>query len=104
MEPRRGRKALVYSIFLSPWQGSALLSGSTPGLRRGYSLSAPPGLALWAEQLRGRNRLRVKSSPKKHRANLAGRVYWPWLHLAKVILGYPTAAIALRPAAHTLWE
>jgi hypothetical protein len=46
MEPRRGRKAFVRNIFLSPLRGSALLSDPTPGLRPGLLSFRPSGACL----------------------------------------------------------
>ena len=46
MEPRQGRKSLVRNIILSPFQGSALLSGPTPGLRPGLLSCRPYGAGL----------------------------------------------------------
>jgi hypothetical protein len=46
MEPRQGRKSLVRKIILSPFQGSALLSTLTPGLRPGLLSYRPYGAGL----------------------------------------------------------
>ena len=46
MEPRQGRKSFVCHIILSPFQGSALLSGLTPGLRPGLLSCRPYGYAI----------------------------------------------------------
>ena len=46
MEPRQGRKAFVRNMILSPLQGSALLSGLTPGLRPGLLSCRPYGAGL----------------------------------------------------------
>jgi len=49
MEPRQGRKTSVCSIFLSPLQGSGLLSDPTPGLRPGLLSFGPSGACLDGE-------------------------------------------------------
>jgi len=46
MEPRQGRKSFVRHIILAPFQGSALLSGLTPGLRPGLLSYRPYGAGL----------------------------------------------------------
>ncbi len=46
MEPRQGRKASVRNIILSPFQGSALLSGLTLGSRPGLLSCRPYGAVL----------------------------------------------------------
>jgi hypothetical protein len=46
MEPGPGRKALVRSLFLSFFQGSALLFDPSPGLRPGLLPCFPSGAAL----------------------------------------------------------
>ena len=45
MEPRRGRKAFVRNIFLSP-RGAALLYDPTPGLRPGLFSFRPSRACL----------------------------------------------------------
>ncbi len=49
MEPRQGRKLFVRNMILSPFQGSVLLSGLTPGLRPGLLSCRPYGAGLDGE-------------------------------------------------------